>query len=73
MQHRDAVAQVEGFLLLVRDEHTRDPHALDHLPQLAARAFAQRRIEVRERLIQEQHARLGSECPRQRHALLLAP
>src|SRR5207247_6634243 len=33
----------------------------------------QGRVQVRQRLVQEQHPRLGRERPRQRHALLLSP
>src|SRR2546425_3376776 len=73
VEHRDAITQVECFFLLVRDEHRGDPHALDELPQLAPRALAQRRIEVRQRLIEQQHARLRREGARERHPLLLSP
>src|SRR5713101_398496 len=73
VEHRHAVAQVKCFFLLVRDKHGGDPYALDKLPQLPARALAQRRIEVRQRLIEQQHARLRREGARERHPLLLSP
>ena len=41
-------------------------------PQLAPGALAQRRVEVRERLVEQQDARLGRERPGERHPLLLA-
>src|SRR2546422_10937115 len=64
--------QIEGLFLLVRHEQGRNPDPLDQRAQLAPRALPQRRIEVRERLVEQQHARLGRERPRQGDALLLA-
>jgi hypothetical protein len=55
----------------VRDEHGGDADAVNDVPDLVAGALAQRRVEVRERLVEQQHARLGRERARQRHALLL--
>ena len=42
-QHRDAVAELEGLVLLVGHEHRRDADAADQLADLAAGALAQRR------------------------------
>ena len=72
VQHRHAVAQIECLLLLVRDEYGGDADPPDHLAQLAPRALAQRRIEIRQRLIEQQHARLGGERARKCDALLLS-
>src|SRR2546425_5833954 len=58
MKHRHPVAQIERLLLLVGDEHGRDPDPFDERPQLAPRALPQARVQVRERLVQEQHPRL---------------
>src|SRR2546428_224973 len=71
LEHRHQVAQIECLFLLVRHEEGRDPDPLDERPQLAPRPLPQARVQVRQRLVQEQHARLGRERPRQRHALLL--
>src|SRR2546429_9897747 len=58
MKHRHPVAQIERLLLLVRDEHGRDPDPFDERPQLAPRALPQARVQVRERLLPKQHPRL---------------
>src|SRR2546429_3372273 len=66
MKHRHPVAQIERLLLLVGDEHGRDPDPFDERPQLAPRALPQARVQVRERLVQKQHPPLGRPCPRPR-------
>ena len=48
------------------------PSSLLHAPQLAAHAQPQILVQRRERLVQQQHARVGDQRARQRHALLLA-
>src|SRR5262249_6371276 len=72
VQDRDAVAQLEGLLLLVRDEERRDPGLPDDALQFAPRALAKRRIEVRERLVEEKNAGPRRERPRHGDSLLLA-
>ena len=72
MEHCHPVAEVEGLLLLVRDEDGGDPDPPDQPLELAAGALAQRRIEVRERLVEQQHARLGRQGAGERDPLLLA-
>src|SRR5256885_8419429 len=57
MKHRHPVAQIERLLLLVGDEHGRDPDPFDERPQLAPRALPQARVQVRERLVPKQHPR----------------
>ena len=42
-----------------------------HAPQLAAHLQAQKLVERRQRLVQQQHARIGDQRARQRDALLL--
>src|SRR6059036_3912147 len=59
LKHRHPVPQIERLLLLVGDEHGRDPDPFDERPQLAPRALPQARVQVRERLVQKQHPRLG--------------
>ena len=48
------------------------PVAPDQPLQLPARLFAQHRVEVRERLVEQQDPRLGREGAGERDALLLA-
>jgi hypothetical protein len=72
IEHRDAIAEVERFFLLVRHEHGRDADPLDDVAELASRPLAQRRIEIRQGLVEQQHARLGRQGARQGDALLLA-
>src|SRR3989442_12322708 len=69
LEDRHPVAQIERLLLLVGDEDGRDPDALDERPQLASRALAQRRVQVGQRLVQEQHPRPGAEAAPQGHPL----
>jgi len=71
-QQGDLIAERERFLLLVSNEHGRNPDGFDGQPQLAARALAERRVEVRQRLIEQQQPGLGGEGPRQGDTLLLA-
>src|SRR2546429_6264109 len=73
MKHRHPVAQIERLLLLVGDEHGRDPDPFDERPQLAPRALPQARVQVRERLLQKQHPRLRGPGPRPRPPPLLPP
>ncbi len=67
-----AIAKLERFVLLVGHEHRGDPDPVDEIADLVARALAQRGVEVGERLVQQEHARLGRQCAGQRHALLLS-
>ena len=71
-QHRDPVAEIERLVLLVGHQHGRDADAADELADLAPGPLAQRRVEVGERLVQQQHPRLRRQRPGQRHPLLLA-
>ena len=71
-QHGDPVAQLEGLVLLVGHEHRGDADAMDEIADLAPGPLPQRGIEIRERLVQQQHARLRRQRPGERHALLLA-
>ena len=72
MQDGHAVAELERLLLLVGHEQGRDADLADRPLQLPARALAQRRIEVRERLVEQQDARRGRERAGERDPLLLA-
>ena len=57
---------------VVGDEQDRQREARLQLAQLGAQAAAQRHVERRERLVEQQRARLGGERTRQRRALALA-
>src|SRR5262249_20960923 len=70
---RNAVGEIEGLLLLVRNEERRDADLADELRELAARALAKRRVEVGKGLVQEQDSRPRRERPREGDPLLLAP
>ena len=68
----DAVAELEGFLLVVGDEDRRDAQRLLDLLQALAQLRADLDVERAERLVEQQHPRLVRERPRERDALLLA-
>ena len=70
-EHRDAVPEIERLLLLVGHQHGGDPDAVDQVVELAAGALPEGGVEVRERLVQEQHSRLRRQRPGERHPLLL--
>jgi hypothetical protein len=56
----------------VRDEEDRDAERPDDLRHLSAKRFAQERVDVRPRLVEEHELRRGGECTSERNALLLA-
>jgi hypothetical protein len=66
------VGQRHRFFLRVRDVHEGQAQFLLPAAQLGAHLDAQEGVERRQRLVEQQHARLGDERARQRHALLLA-
>ena len=69
---RDAVAELHGLLDVVRDEHDRLLH-LDLQPQeLVLQAVAGDRVDRAERLVHEQHGRVGAERAGDADALLLS-
>ena len=72
VHHRDALAGGERFFLVVGDEDRGDAEPALQLHQLLARLHAQLRVEVGERLVEQQHLRLDGEGARDGHALLLA-
>ncbi len=65
------VGQRERLLLIVRDEHDGRAERGQELLDLEAQAVAQARVERRERLVEQDQARLGRQGPRDGHALLL--
>ena len=68
----DAVGDRERLLLVVRDVERRDAELELDAPDLLAQLHAHLRVERRERLVEQQHARLDRERARERDALLHA-
>src|SRR5205823_5101940 len=62
----------ERFVLVVRDVDERHPEALLERAELPPQRLAQLRVEVRERLVEEQDLRLDDERARHGDALLLS-
>ncbi len=60
------------FFLVVRDVDGRDAERALQLAQLDARLEPQFRVEVRQRLVEQEQARLTNDRARQRAALLLS-
>ena len=65
VHHADAVAELEGFLLVVGHEDGRDAEGLLDLLQALAQLRADLDVERSERLVEQQHARLVREGPRE--------
>ena len=72
VNHGQALANAQGLALVMSDMHDRRAEPAMELDQLAPQRCAERIIEVRERLIQQQDARLANHRPAQRHALAFA-
>ena len=71
-EHRHAIGQRHGLFLVVRDVDGRDAERALQLLQLGARFHAQLGVEIGERLVEQEQARLANDGARQRTALLLA-
>ncbi len=71
VHHHHGVGQGHGLLLRVRDVDEGQAQFLLPAPQLRAHLHAQEGVERGQGLVEQQHARLGDERARQRHALLL--
>jgi hypothetical protein len=71
VHHDDAIGHRHGFRLVVRDVHDRQPEPLLQVTDLLAHLAAQARVEVGQRLVEQEHRRLEHERARKRHALLL--
>src|SRR3989441_7358494 len=70
--HGDPVRERKRFFLIVRDVHGRDSQVLLQLADLGTHLYPDLRIEVRQRLVQEQDVRVQHEGAGERDALLLA-
>ena len=68
----DAVGDGKRLFLVVGDVHRRDADASLQATDLDAQPLAHLGVEVGQRLVEQQHARLDDERARQRDALLLA-
>ena len=73
MNAADLVGERGGVLVVVRDEKRRQPELVQELLQLAAHRDLGVRVERRERLVEEQHAGITGERPRERDPLPLSP
>ena len=72
VHHRDAIAHAQRFGLIVRDVDHRDSEPPLQRAQLQAHLLAQTRVEVRERLVEQEQARPAHQRARERQTLLLA-
>jgi hypothetical protein len=73
MHHRHSIGNRKSIVLIVRHEN-RDRLQLVQLgPQPFAGLLSAGRIEIRERLVEEQDGWVDDDCSRERNSLLLAP
>ena len=72
IHHHDAVGQRHGFTLIMGDQDRGGADGALDLAQLDLHLLAQLGVEIRERLVEQQHVRLDDQRARQRDALLLA-
>ena len=71
-QQADAVGEREGVLLVVGDHQRRGTERLEQRAQFADQPLAQRDVEARERLVEQQRRGTRRERARHRDTLLLA-
>jgi len=71
-EHADGLRQSRGVFVVVCDDQRRQPELGEQLLQFAADGVLRVRVERGERLVEQQHARIARERPRQRDALPLA-
>ena len=71
-EHRDPVAELDGLVDVVGDEHDRLAQVGLQLEQLVLQALAHDRVDRAERLVHQQHRRVRGERPGHADALLLA-
>src|SRR5215831_10701858 len=72
VDHRNAVPHSHGFDLIMGDIDRRRAHGLLKMLKITAGARAQFRVEVRQRLIEEENRRLAHQGAGQCHTLTLA-
>ena len=71
VHHRDPIGDRHRFLLIVGDKDRGDPHAALNDGELRAHMDTQLCVQVGQRLVEQQDARLEYQRPRQGDALLL--
>lgn len=69
-EHRDPISQ-GGLVEIVRDDHGGGCQYGAHLTEQLVHGGAHPGVKRAERLVEQQHARLGRQCPSQRHSLFL--
>ena len=72
VHHDQALAERHRLDLVVRDEQRRDAELAVQLLDLQPRLRAQLGVEVRQRLVEQEHLRLAHDRAAHRHALALA-
>ena len=72
VEEQDAVGHRQGLGLVVGHHHRADAEPLDQLAQPEPGLLAQLGVEVGERLVEQEQARVVDQGPGQGHALLLA-
>ena len=71
IHHADLIAHRQRLFLVMRDQQEGYAKVAVQVLQLQLHGRAQLLVERRQRLVEQQHARLVDQCPRQRDALLL--
>jgi len=69
--HRNAIGQGKRFRLVVGYINRGDPDLLLQTPDLTAHQYPHLRVEIAERLVQQQQPRSQHQRSGKRHALLL--
>ena len=72
VHHGDLVRDLHRLGLVMRDENRRHVHDVVELAEPLAQLRANTRVEGAERLVEEEHLRLGRERPRKTHPLPLS-
>ena len=72
LHHADPVRQLEGFLLVVRDQDRRDLQRTLNVAQCAPELTADLDVQRAEGLVEQEHGRLEGQRPRDGDTLLLA-
>ena len=72
LHHADHVRHRQRLDLFVSDKQSRHPEPLDDVAQFLPHFLAQFGVEIGERLVEQQHTRLGNQCTGERQPLLLA-
>ena len=72
LHHRDPVAEPHGLGLVVRHVERRGADLALEALELVAGRVAELGVEIGERLVEQEHARIADQRPAQRHALALA-